>query len=157
MATVTAASIRNMLNDTRPAVDANGHLLGINRGEWVAMRAVCRLYACQLSDEKASETTRHTNRIGFNQSHAKIGTALASYMDAGRKDGVMRRPTRGKVNKFVFAGIDEKTGKKRYTRFSSEFVGRDRVEVCKYLADFYAQQLADFANGDRRNAAAKVR
>lgn len=157
MATVTAASIRALLNDTRPAIDAKGRLLGINRGEWAAMRAVCRLYACQLSDEKASETTRHTNRIGFNQNHAKIGTALASFMDCGKRDGVMRRPTRGLVNKFVFDGIDEKTGKKRYIRFSSEFVGRDRVEICKYLAGFYAQQLADFANGDRRNAAAKVR
>jgi hypothetical protein len=151
MAVHTRSSIRRIFSDATP-VFVNG--VEMTRGDLAAMRAVCRLYACQLADEKVAEETKHTNDIGFAKGHAKIGTALASFMDGGKADGQFRRATRGNVNKWVFEGF--KNGKKQYSRFSSEFVGRDRVEVCRYLATFYAQQLADFANGDKRNTARKV-
>ena len=149
----TKADIISILNDD---TIINHDVFGrISRGDLAAMRAVCRLYASQCADEKRTESTRHDNNIGFMHGHAKMGSALGAFMDEGKKDGVMRRVTRGIVNKWVHMGKDA-NGKSRYAKFSSKFVGRDRVEVCHYLANFYAQQLADFANGDKRGAVATV-
>ncbi len=148
----TADSIRTILADDTRVKTRFGWM---TRGDYAAMRGVSRIYASQLADEKAAEETRHHNNVGFAHGHAKIGTALGDWMDGGKRDGKMRRTTRGKVSGWVYNGKDS-NGKARYTRFKSKFVGRDRVEVCHYLAGKYAQQLADFANGDLRNSVAKV-
>ncbi len=152
MAKFTKSSIIAILNDDT-MIDTNFGRM--TKGDFASMRAVCRLYASQCADEKQVESTRHDNNIGFAHGHAKIGSSLGAFMDEGQKDGTMRRITRGIVNKWVFNGKDA-NGKNRYTKFATKFVGRDRVEVCHYLATFYAQQLADFANGDKRGAVATV-
>ena len=150
----TADSVRRMLADTTE-VRFGGETL--TKGDLVAMRAVCRLYASQVAWEKAARTTGEDNNVGFNHAHALIGSLLGDWLDAGRKDGVMRRTTAGTVNKYIYKGQNPQTGKKVWEKINTQFAGRDRREVCHYLANFYAQQLADFANGDRRNVAGKVR
>lgn len=134
MSNATRESIRRLFSDDTEIRFPNGAIM--TKGDWAAQRAVCRLWACQMADEQAAAVTEHSNRIGFNKSHAKIGKHLADWMDEGQGDGVMRRRVGGQC----------------------WFQGRrqDRIEVVRYLASFYAGQLADFANGDKRNAARKV-
>lgn len=149
----TAEDIIAILDDDTEII-INGETM--TKGEYASMRGVCRLYAAQLSSEKESKGTHAENGVGFNHAHGLIGALLGEWLDGGKRDGVMRRTTRGAVNKFVFHGYGL-DGKKQWDRINSSFVGRDRREVCRYLAGFYAQQLADYANGDKRGADQIVR
>ena len=89
----TASSIRALLSDdTMIETPAYGWM---KRGDYAAQRGVARIYASQLADEKAIEGTRHDNRIGFGHNYAKVGSLLGAWLDAGQKDGVMRRKVSG--------------------------------------------------------------
>lgn len=105
----------------------------VERSDLAAMRAVCALATKQTEGELSARSTHESNGVGFNGSHAFTGTNLAHWMTKGRLDGVLRRRTGGAQR---FAGVRT-----------------PRVEICRYLAKFYAGQLAKIAN---ENEAAKA-
>lgn len=132
----------------------------IKKGDLVAMRAISRIYASQLADEKAVEGTRHENNIGFGHNYSKVGSLLGSWLDAGQKDGTMRRKVTGSFPRTPWVhGGKTASGKNVWTKnpaFSKTWAGQSRLDVCHRLARHHAQQLADFANGDKRESVAKV-
>ena len=159
--THTASSIRALLNDTTRVKTPFGWMA---RGDFAAMRGVSRIYASQLADEKAIEGTRHDNNVGFGHNYSKVGSRLGAILDGGQQDGVMRQRVQGTFPKspWVLLRKCPYTGRKSWSRtpakeFSKTFAGQSMVAVCHRLASHHAQQLADFANGDKRDSVAKVR
>ncbi len=159
--THTASSIRALLADTTRVNTPYGWMA---RGDYAAMRGVARIYASQLADEKAIEGTRHDNRIGFGHNYSKVGSRLGAMLDGGRQDGTMRQAVQGRFPRspWVLLRKCPYSGRKTWSRtpakdFSKTFAGQDKVAVCHRLAHHHAQQLADFANGDKRESVAKVR
>lgn len=155
--THTASSIRALLADTTRVNTPYGWMA---KGDYAAMRGVARIYASQLADEKVVEGTRHDNNIGFGHNYSKVGSLLGSWLDRGQKDGTMRRKVSGTFAKSPWVhGGKTASGKNIWTRrgdFSKTWAGQSRLAVCHRLADHHAQQLADFANGDKRESVAKV-
>ncbi len=159
--THTASSIRALLADRTLVKTPFGWMA---KGDYAAMRGVSRIYASQLASEKASESTHADNRIGFGHNYSKIGSRLGAMLDGGRQDGVMRQRVQGRFPKspWILLRKCPYSGRKTWSRtpnseFSKTFAGQDKVAVCHRLAHHHAQQLADFANGDKRDSVAKVR
>ena len=159
--THTASSIRALLADRTRVKTPFGWMA---KGDYAAMRGVSRIYASQLASEKASESTHADNRIGFGHNYSKIGSRLGAMLDGGRQDGVMRQRVQGRFPKspWILLRKCPYSGRKTWSRtpnseFSKTFAGQDKVAVCHRLAHHHAQQLADFANGDKRDSVAKVR
>jgi len=159
--THTASSIRALLADTRRVKTPFGWM---TRGDFAAMRGVARIYASQLASEKASESTHADNRIGFGHNYSKVGSRLGAILDGGQQDGVMRQRVQGCFRKspWILLRKCPYTGRKSWSKtpakeFSKTFAGQSMVAVCHRLAHHHAAQLADFANGDKRNSVAKVR
>lgn len=154
----TKASIRRLLNDSTRVETPFGWM---RRGDYAAMRGVARIYAGQLQSEKAVEATHADNDIGFGHNYSKVGSRLGALLDGGQKDGVMRQRVTGYFPRSPWKhGGKRADGSNVWTRrddFNKSFAGQTFVEVCHRLAHHHAQQLADFANGDKRNSVAKVR
>jgi hypothetical protein len=127
----TADSIRDLIKN-----DSTGY---------AACRAVCALFREQTADEKATADTRHDNKRGFSQAHAKVGTEMARWMCDGN-DGVMKRRVGGSFPRYIRSG-----GK--WIKNPSAFAGRARLEVAAEIALHYAEQLARIANSNSRKAA----
>ena len=158
MSNHTKASIRALLSDTTRVETPFGWMA---KGDYAAMRGVARIYASQLADEKAVEGTRHDNRIGFGHNYSKVGSRLGALLDGGQKDGVMRQRVNGYFPRSPWKhGGKRANGTNIWLRredFNKSFAGQSFVAVCHRLAHHHAQQLADFANGDKRDSVAKVR
>ena len=154
----TKASIRAMLTDSRKVETPYGWM---KRGDYAAMRGVARIYASQLQSEKASESTHADNDIGFGHNYSKVGSRIGAILDGGRQDGVMRHAAWGCFPRSPWKhGGKRADGSNIWLRregFNKTFAGQSFVEVCHRLAHHHAQQLADFANGDKRQSVAKVR
>jgi len=67
--TWTEDQIKSMLRDSDKAVE----------------RAVVRLYNLQTLDERAAETTKHDNGVGFNSADAGYGSYLAKWLKTGKR------------------------------------------------------------------------
>lgn len=98
------------------------------KGDLIAMRAVCALFRQQTADERQSEATRHLNARGFSAAHAKAGSELAKWMSAGADDGIFRRRVGGMM------------------RVGGKLVSR--IEMCRHLAEVYRGQLAEIATAN---------
>lgn len=126
MSVFTADSIRNMIRNDKTGV--------------AACRAICAIYRQQTMDEKEAEATRHDNRRGFSQAHAKIGTELVQWM-CDDESGVMKRRCGGSFPRWFRVN-------NAWVKNTSAYAGRVRMEVATEIALHYAEQLAKIANGD---------
>lgn len=61
----------------------------LDRSDNAVNKAVLAIYGEQTSDEQASETTRHSNGVGFNAFDARRGTYYAEYI--GRRGSLSGR------------------------------------------------------------------
>ena len=155
----TASTIRTLLDDdTLIQTSSYGWM---KKGDYAAQRGVARIYASQLADEKVVEGTRHDNNIGFGHNYSKVGSLLGAWLDAGQKDGTMRRKVSGSFPRSPWVhGGKTANGKNVWSKnpaFVKTWAGQSRLAICHKLAHHHAQQLADFANGDKRESVAKVK